>query len=827
MLRALCQWGRSVVALATLLVVVTTGTAGAFQTGELAGPLQSVAPENCWLYSSWSNQSRPDANSTNRTDQLLAEPEVREFVDDLMKRAEMILPLAFSNAPEAKRKLAAELSPVLWDSIFRKSGCLFVENVVIRGPEMPPEVEAVLLLEVGDRAEALASALAQLATAENDQPGSLQIAGQPFYVIPFDESAAASLLLGSSGGYLVAGMGEDAVGRALQRMSGNATPAWLEDLQSRHSLARRSSLGYVNLHAVRDALLPLGGNEAAQIVSALGLANVESLESSSGYSETEMVNRMLLGIKGQPQGLLALFGDEGIEASELQHVPADALFAVAMSVDAAKVMDFVQKLMLQFNPREAMDMAQGLQQFQAETGVDLRNDLLDQIGPTWTIYNGASDGWMTGIAMTATVKDAQRLKHAVDELLQTIRDLSDGDPYAPRFVSRTVGDAEIVTLRIPEMPLPFEPSWCIAGDRILVTLFPQTIIPVVRPMEYDTLIDASAFESMRQPFSSRDGNSKLLGYSWQNSQRQLEILYPYIQIFMGMSRMMMAEMGEMPDEVVDWMEPLTGGINLPPARSIHKHLIPAVSFFRQTTTGFEVETRQTVPMVDVTLTVPVAVALLLPAVQQVRVAARRAQSQNNLKMMALAVHNYESAFKKLPAGFGNLRAENPPVSWRVMILPYVEEQGLYDLYRFDEPWDSEHNLELARQMPEVFRSPNSQAGPGMTVYRGIGGVGGAFGTDANGTSSPRKFAHFRDGLSNTILFVETGDELAVPWTQPDEGIDPESFDLFSLFGQYPGGFNAAMGDGSVRFFPNTILSEELKLFMEMADGQVVPDLYDR
>ena len=79
-----------------------------------------------------------------------------------------------------------------------------------------------------------------------------------------------------------------------------------------------------------------------------------------------------------------------------------------------------------------------------------------------------------------------------------------------------------------------------------------------------------------------------------------------------------------------------------------------------------------------------------------------------------------------------------------------------------------------------------------------------------------------DGTSNTIMFIETSDELAVPWTKPDEGIDPEQLDKDTLFGMYPGGTNSVFCDGSVRFLADSIEVETLRLLMIMHDGQVIP-----
>ncbi len=107
-------------------------------------------------------------------------------------------------------------------------------------------------------------------------------------------------------------------------------------------------------------------------------------------------------------------------------------------------------------------------------------------------------------------------------------------------------------------------------------------------------------------------------------------------------------------------------------------------------------------------------------------------------------------------------------SWRVLILPYLGEQALYQQYRFDEPWDSPANLDVARQMPPVFHCPDDwQAGPSDTSYAMIVGPG-AFSEGL--TSTTRE--DITDGLDVTIAVAETSG-LAIRWTQPRD-LDSES-----------------------------------------------------
>jgi prepilin-type N-terminal cleavage/methylation domain-containing protein/prepilin-type processing-associated H-X9-DG protein len=90
----------------------------------------------------------------------------------------------------------------------------------------------------------------------------------------------------------------------------------------------------------------------------------------------------------------------------------------------------------------------------------------------------------------------------------------------------------------------------------------------------------------------------------------------------------------------------------------------------------------------------ILVALLLPAVQAARESARRAQCMNNLKQLGIAMHNFESAKKSLPAGSGYTRVE-PKGNWVVAIAPFIEETGVFSKYDFTKYSDESPNRELA------------------------------------------------------------------------------------------------------------------------------------
>lgn len=216
------------------------------------------------------------------------------------------------------------------------------------------------------------------------------------------------------------------------------------------------------------------------------------------------------------------------------------------------------------------------------------------------------------------------------------------------------------------------------------------------------------------------------------------------------------------------------------------------------------------------LVVPaVLMALLLPAIQAAREAARRAQCTNNLKQIALAMHNYEDANGCFPPAATFDKHGKPLLSWHVLILPYLNDAGLYNEFHLDEPWDSPHNKPLADRVPTVFRCPSEPDSVGTSTYAVIVDPRSMF----TGEPSGVKVDSVPDGTSNTLLVAEAADP--VPWSKPEDLTltTPES--TVGMGSKHPGGFNASMADGSVRFFKNSMSPRLLKGLATRNGGETV------
>jgi hypothetical protein len=214
---------------------------------------------------------------------------------------------------------------------------------------------------------------------------------------------------------------------------------------------------------------------------------------------------------------------------------------------------------------------------------------------------------------------------------------------------------------------------------------------------------------------------------------------------------------------------------------------------------------------------PMVAAILLPAVAKAREAAQRAQSTNNLKQIALAMHVYADVHKAFPPAVVIGPDGKTKHSWRVAILPYIEQEALYKQYNLNEPWDSENNKKVLDKMPAVYRHPSEAGQAPNASYFALTGEGGIFSEDASakGTS----FAQIRDGTSNTVLAVEAKRD--IPWTKPEDVPFDTQRDVPKLGGFFHEGYAAALADGSVHFIRSTLDPKVLKAMFTVNGNEPV------
>ncbi len=284
--------------------------------------------------------------------------------------------------------------------------------------------------------------------------------------------------------------------------------------------------------------------------------------------------------------------------------------------------------------------------------------------------------------------------------------------------------------------------------------------------------------------------------------------------------------------------------------------------------------------------IAVLIGLLLPAVQKVREAASRMKCQNNLKQVALAFHNFESAVGGLPAYYTSRPKVPAPGTavayWGIQVLPYIEQDNVRKTYNFDQSFNDTANQPTANTPIQIMVCPSTPNNPRVSTLSGKtysvadyslalsvsanlygpvitytkpGSVDGACSTDKDVHT---KLLEITDGTSNTILLVESAGRpenwrsgrtdaswSAVPnggWAQPNASImrgyttpgDPATMthpgpcmvncnNLYSIYGFHTGGANMALADGSVRFLRSSVPAGTVAAMVTRAGGEVVTE----
>lgn len=237
---------------------------------------------------------------------------------------------------------------------------------------------------------------------------------------------------------------------------------------------------------------------------------------------------------------------------------------------------------------------------------------------------------------------------------------------------------------------------------------------------------------------------------------------------------------------------------------------------------------------------PAAPGTAIDAVTAARAAARRMTSMNNLRQLALAFHNYHDAYGHFPPAAIIGPDGRPWHSWRVLVLPFLEELNLYKQYDFSQPWDAPANLAAAKKVPKVFQDPIAGLKDGSTSYAVLVGDATLFPPGSNATMKAAgdtqaigtgglKMSSVTDGTSNTIMIATVAPERKISWTKPEDIVvgpegpsigTPDGIAALHTAGSGKGAL-VAIADGSVRALSESLDKEILAAIATRNGGEVV------
>ena len=369
----------------------------------------------------------------------------------------------------------------------------------------------------------------------------------------------------------------------------------------------------------------------------------------------------------------------------------------------------------------------------------------------------------------------------------------------------TVEQLKQTVQTLPESPRDFSEAWSALGQGAcgLIVFGDKDSRRVVREM----------FPKLPEPFAAVDGALIADGLEWG-----------------GISIDLPPELGvEITIEAAD--EPtaasvgqaVTGGLgmlNLLP--QVHKYLQEEDLGMLVTAFSPQVEgTQVRIDLEDVTGNVDRLTKIVGPPIRKARQAAQRKARMNQFKNIGLAFHNYANRKKeRFPAAASYDDEGKPLLSWRVHILPYIEQNALYNQFHLDEPWDSEHNRKLISIMPSLYIDPDPALRKlptkGLTTFVVPVGEGTMFDGPQGVT-----FKDIMDGTSNTIMFVEVVPERAVVWTKPEDW-EVDFDDPFAGVQRDDGeDFCTGWADAHARMISNDVEPWKMRAWLTRDGGEIV------
>jgi Protein of unknown function (DUF1559) len=590
-----------------------------------------------------------------------------------------------------------------------------------------------------------------------------------------------------------------------------------------------SAIGFIDM----ASLVPL----APDVVD-LGLDGLKRIDFQWGFQDAALVSRLRIVAPAPRRGVFALLDQPTFSVGTLPSLPAHLTGLCVLSVDLAKTYDQVDTLIKLVNPYPPTNPPNS--GVLARHGIDLRNELLGHLGPQVAFYVQAPRGdeaptavsklmsQVAGFTLTAQVRDEAASARAIDSLIKSfnpmLREYLRGIPRRPGDTS-SLAFLKFQKLAGPrpqyvlDLPPNFLPQPYVAALRPTVTLNrDRLVVSASTPAAKQALAGASPWQpdgAFIPVVKTLPADMVYLGLFDPRAgtavfAKTLPIVIRQINAEIVLAR---RRTGKNPEDVLLRLEPDT----IPEAEELDRLLFPSSTTLTVDRRGGILTHREAIPTLTSPATGAVLVALVAPAVQSSLETARRVQCASNLKQIALAMHNYHASNNVFARPATRDEKGQPLLSWRVAILPYLEQQELYDKFKLKEPWDSPHNKELLKEMPLVYRCPiRGRVAPFTTNYRVFVGKGALFEKDQD-----VGLADVTDGRPNTLMVVEAKEP--VPWTKPDDlSFDPAAApSLYGAGSPHPGGFHGSMANGSVRFFKNTIDLNVFRALITRAAGEIV------
>jgi hypothetical protein len=831
-------WGSVLTACVVALVVFSTGQA----QNENSAPVATLIPQKAVLF--------VDVEGTDVSGEAYSKTAAHKALVEsgLMPMIEKVFEEIAATQPGGPGAIAEQAEGFL-KHIEEKGVTIAVSlaDPIPGGPPIALPQAIVVLKGAGEFAEPISNFVLQSAGTDIN----VRVVGDrsiESFIIP--NSPGVEVAWWKEGNHLVLTAGINSAANHIAVLDGSAPNLMSSELWKEFGKQRafsRNVLAWLDLGAVRDTYgqmpLPVPSPKPLTIdavAEALGLDNLGAIVTESGFKGEATWSETHVQVKGDPKGLLALADQSPFTLKDLPPLPVDTTGFAACSFNASKFYDTVLGIVrnsAKFGPPDAADQVEGMiAQIPQMVGFDPKTDLFDALGSTMCFYlDGGQPIFFIfgGPVLAVEVKDAEKLRKSIDHILVMGAGMSRGELEVTRVKKQ---GREIILIGAEGAQAA---SLCVDDNWLLLSLQPQSIETFA--MRLDGKLDKwtpsaeikSALADLPESFTS---------IAITDPRPMYKGLIGMAPTLANFARVGIKQAGVFPP---DFELPINVA-DVPPAELVTQHLFPNIAIGTKDAKGFHSVSRTSLPSlpfigemsgVGGVATVGILTALLLPAVQQARMAARRAQSKNNLKQIGLALHNYHDTFRFFPSGTienEDLKADER-LSWIVSVLPFIEQASLFDVIDQEKGWKDDDNADwTAIAIPTLINPQVADSSTGVTHYVGIAGVGKDAATlpvtdkraGVFGYNRKLRIRDITDGTSNTMGVAEASKQYGSwgaggkstirsltkkPYINGPDGIGSP----------FPGGMNAMFMDGSVRFVSENIDPSVMESLSTIRGGETV------
>ncbi len=728
-------------------------------------------------------------------------------------------------------------------------------------PGQPPIPSlTVVLHKAADLERVIGPSIQAIAAQENIEFTTKEVAGQQVTsgVIPVPDTPGIELGWWTSGSHLVIATGIDAVRQVAAVSSGAAEnleshPLW-KKYGSRPRTFTRTNLMWFEFDKVMQLVsgISIPGSapdrngqprRVGDLLEVLGLDGLGATIVQSGFDGDAIWWDTFVQYTGEPRGLFALGKTKGqLTLADIPKLPANVSRFQAASTDLSAMAEASIQLtreLVEFLPDEPrQEVEQFLDQVTDGEGFDLQRDFLDGLGTQNCFYlDGNQASFNQAYAFAFALKDREKVESGLRKMLRSIAaKVPNGMVKLREIEVRGHQFMEVSMGLVPGQESPIV-SFVVGEDWLVGGNIPQTVEAFLLrqdgklPSWSATELPEASTKNLPTEFQA------VVGLDVRPPYRIISSLIPPA---IGLLKFGLQESGAFPRD----MEIPLDVADFPPAELVTQSLFPTMTTVKQVDGGYRYLSRgaATDPTgVAVIGGIGVTVALLLPAVQSARNAARRTQSMNNMRQISLAIFNYATSHNgELPRGTipnDELKPEKR-LSWLASILGVLDQEAISRQLKRDEAWDSTDNEPFSEVQIPVFMNPAALPSDVLAPahYVGITGYGkdceklpagharaGVFGYDRKVTLDDVSKG---DGGGQTLLITEANEPYG-SWLAGGSATlrgfkeQPYIDGPDGIGSQFQNVFQAGFVDGSVRSFSKDIDPTVLEALSTYNGGEQV------